>query len=645
SDNWHTASNWSSGAVPTTNDNVTIPNVANDPLISTSDAISASLTIESGGLLQIGGLRDLTISGDLQISGTLTIVGTDTISVSGNYTNAGTLNPSTGTFVFNGTNQTINSGGTGTTRRFNNILVTNNSNVTLSNTIFLNNDITINAGATLDVSTANRQIFIGGVWTNSGNFNYRSGTVEFNSSSAQSISGSGTNDFYNLEFSGAGTKTLSGTIDINGSVLINSGTTVNAGTSNLSVEIYFTNNGTFSGASSSISFDRSGTQTISGSNTPAFGNITFSGSGNKTLNVNITVNGQLLANNGVTYLNAQTYTINGVGSGDTFALQSAVRLYVRAADNFPTNFETISLASDSYVRYDGTMSQTVRTQEADADSIQYGWLELYHQSSTNKKWTLENGDLFVAGRLYVQAGDTLDITANNYNISVGEYYYNYGSLWANGATVQNTLTMNGTGTQYIQALGNGTGNELHNIVISKASGTCYISGAEDLYINGYLSIQAGTFDANGTRDIYVRGNWMNNGTYAADNSTVHFDATSNTGTIESNGSSFYSVSFDGTNTSYSLTDNMTLTQTLTVNSSDTLDVNGQELSIGNGADQANVSGVLDVDAGAKLKLYNSASLTVLNGGRVNIVGTSGNIATCTRSSGSGSYGFEVQSGA
>ncbi|MCP4412782.1 MAG: hypothetical protein GY808_09485, partial [Gammaproteobacteria bacterium] len=242
SNNWHTATNWSSGAVPTASDNVTIPNVANDPLISTSDAISASLTIESGGLLQIGGTRDLTISGDLQISGTLTIFGTDTVSVSGNYTNAGTLNPSTGTFVFNGINQTINSGGTGTTRRFNNILATNNSNVTLSsNNLFLNNDITIDAGATLDVSTANRQIFIGGVWTNSGNFNYQSGTVEFNSSSAQSISGSGTNDFYNLEFSGAGTKTLSGTIDINGSVLINSGTTVNAGTSNLSVEIYFTN--------------------------------------------------------------------------------------------------------------------------------------------------------------------------------------------------------------------------------------------------------------------------------------------------------------------------------------------------------------------------------------------------------------------
>lgn len=645
SSDWHTGANWSGGVIPTAMDNVTIPNVATDPLISTSDAVCAALTIEGGGLLQIGGTRDLTVSGDLQISGTITVFGTDTIFVTGNYTNAGTLNPSTGTFVFNGSIQSLNSGGTGTTRRFNNVLITDNTVVTLANAIYINQDITITNGATLDVSTANRQIYVGGVWTNSATFAYRAGTVEFMGSSAQSVSGSGTNDFYNLEFSGAGTKTLSGTIDINGSVLVNSGTTVNAGTSNLSIEINFTNNGTFSGASSSINFDRTGTQNINGSTTPAFGNITFSGTGNKTLNVNISVNGQLSVNNGVGYLNTQTYTINGVGSGDTFTLQSAVRLYVRNTDNFPTNFETIILASDSYVRYDGTMSQTIRTTDADGDSIQYGWLELYHQSSTNKKWTLDDGDLFVAGRLYVQADDTLDVTTNNYDITVGQSYYNYGSLRANGATVQNVLTMNGTGTQYLQALGNGTGNELHHIVINKSAGVCYVNGAEDLYINGNLSIQSGTFDANGSRGIYVKGNWTCDGSFEDDNSTVHFDATGYTGTIKTNGSTFYNVNFDGSGNSYSLTDDMTLVQTLNISATNTLDVNGQVLSIGNGADVANIYGTLDIDAGADLRLYNTASITIYSGGAINIVGTAGNIATVTRSSTTGSYSFEVQSGA
>ncbi len=643
---WHNTGNWDSGLVPGDSNSVTIPNVTNDPLISTADAECASLTIESGGLLQIGGFRDLAVNGDLQISGTLTVFGTDTVSVTGSYTNSGTLNPGTGSFVFSGISQTLNSGGTGSTRRFNNILFTNNTIVTLSSqNLWVNKNITINSGSSLDVSPSNRQIFVGGVWTNSGSFVYRSGTVEFNGSSAQTVSGSGTDDFYNLEFSGTGTKTLSGTIDINGTLLVNSGATVDAGTANLSIEIYLTNNGTFTATNSSITFDRSGTQYINGSNSPVLGNVTFSGSGAKILSNNITVNGQLAVNSGVTYLNIDTYSVNGVGGSDTFTLGSLVRLYVRNADNFPTNFETVTLAADSYVRYDGTMNQTIRTRDADADSIYYGWLELYHQASATKRWTLENSDLYVAGRLYVQAGDTLDVTTNNYNITVGEYYYNYGSLEANGASVQNTLTMNGSGTQYIQALGSGTGNELYNIVINKPSGICYISGLADLYINNDLSIISGEFDANGTRDIYIEGDWINSGTYAPDNSDVHFSASNYSGNITSNGSPFYNVTFDGTNTHYTLQDAMTLNEDLNISATDTLDLNGQILSIGNAADEANVSGLLDVDAGAQLRLYTGTSLTVASGGRINIVGTAGNIARVTRSSGSGSYNFEVQSGA
>ncbi|KAA3616964.1 MAG: T9SS C-terminal target domain-containing protein [Calditrichaeota bacterium] len=648
SSDWHTAGNWSSNSVPTSTDNVLIPNVTTDPLISNNDAACATMRIESGGLVQLGNSKDLTISGDLSIYGTLTSFGTDTITVAGDYENNGVLNPSTGTFIFNGVDQSLNSGGTSSTKRFNNLVITGNSSVVLSaQNLQVNKNITIDSGSSLDVSSSNRTVFVGGAWANSGTFTYRAGTVEFNSNSAQSVSGSGTNDFYNIEFSGTGTKTLSGSIDVNGSITINSGATVNGGNAIVTLEINFTNNGSFTGGTGTITFDRNGAQSISGNSTPTFNNIYFGGNNGKTLYVNINVTGELRVNNGVTSLNQQTYTIDGTGGSDTFTLQSAVRLYVRGADNFPSNFSTISLATDSYVRYDGNMTQTVRTKEADNDTISYGWLEISHQSENTGRRVLENSDVIVAGRLTVSAGDTLDVSANNYNITVGDRYYNYGYLLANGAGVQNTLTMNGSvTTQYLLAPGSGTGKEFYNLVINKTAGSCTFSGVEDIYVNNDLTIQSGTLNASGNRNIYVTGNWTNSGgTFTASNSKVHFDASTASKTIQSNNSSFYNVVFDGTSSSYSLIDKMTLTEDLTINATDTLDLNGQILDAGNGSDQVIVNGLLDVDAGAQLRLYNTASLTVASGGHINVVGTAGNIARVGRSSATGSYSFEVQSGA
>ena len=115
----------------------------------------------------------------------LTIFGDNTISVGGDYENNGTLNPAIGTFVFNGIEQSLNSGGTAINRRFNNITITGTANVTLSTqNLQVNNNLTINSGASLDVSSSNRLIYIGGAWTNSGSFNYRAGTVIFDGSAA-----------------------------------------------------------------------------------------------------------------------------------------------------------------------------------------------------------------------------------------------------------------------------------------------------------------------------------------------------------------------------------------------------------------------------------------------------------------------------
>ena len=361
--------------------------------------------------------------------------------------------------------------------------------------------------------------------------------------------------------------------------------------------------------------------------------------------MNMDVAGALDMQSGVNYLNLQTYAVDGTGGANTFTLGSGARLYVRDTDNFPANFETITLASDSYVRYDGNLSQTIRTKESDDGVIQYGNLELYHQGSINRKRTLENGDLIANGFLTIDTGDTLDVTSNNYNLTIGGNLNFNGYLLAGLVNVTNTVTMSGTGIQNFTAPGEGNGKELYNLTINKPASYCQFAGVNNVVVNNDISILSGELRANGSRHIYVRGDWVCSGIFNDGTSTVHFDPTSFTGTIQTNNSQFYNVTFDGTTYTHSMLDNMAVMEDMTITAGNTLDLNGNTLDLGNGSDNLTINGLLDVDAGAQLRLYNTASLVVNSGGRINIVGVSGNIARVSRLSTTGSYSFEVQAGA
>ena len=70
STNWHTAENWSPAGVPTASDNVTIPDVTNDPVISTANAAVNGLTINAGAIVDLTN-RLLTAEGTVINNGTL----------------------------------------------------------------------------------------------------------------------------------------------------------------------------------------------------------------------------------------------------------------------------------------------------------------------------------------------------------------------------------------------------------------------------------------------------------------------------------------------------------------------------------------------------------------------------------------------
>ncbi|MBK9337212.1 MAG: right-handed parallel beta-helix repeat-containing protein [Lewinellaceae bacterium] len=84
STDWHTAGNWADGSVPTTADDVIIPDVANDPVISTA-AFARQIDIVAGGNLLVEASGSLTISGspDYGILNIGTVVNEGTIFING----------------------------------------------------------------------------------------------------------------------------------------------------------------------------------------------------------------------------------------------------------------------------------------------------------------------------------------------------------------------------------------------------------------------------------------------------------------------------------------------------------------------------------------------------------------------------------
>lgn len=90
---WNTATNWSTGSVPLACNNVTIANVANDPIIDEAagtPAVCNDITIESGAILTINAAKALTVSGDITNNGDFVLESGATILVDGTISGSGT---------------------------------------------------------------------------------------------------------------------------------------------------------------------------------------------------------------------------------------------------------------------------------------------------------------------------------------------------------------------------------------------------------------------------------------------------------------------------------------------------------------------------------------------------------------------------
>lgn len=452
---WSDDLNWSGNTKPTALDNVVLNHdftpgvyavvinaenaVANRVTLDAQASNAISLTLTSG--------FDLSITTNLQIGTSTSLILNDAASVlevQESLESAGTITHTNGLIRFNGTtgSHIINTGGSSL---YNLEVDANGATYSLASALIIKNDISLLDGL-LDVSTNNYGITIDGDWSNVGlsTFNARSGTVTFNlgGTTTQLIEGG---SFYNLTTVngtgiGTATKQLSGNVDVDNTITIGLNTILDAQTNNLYVGRNWTNNASTTGfnqtGTGTVTFDGVGTQTIdNGTFATTFNHLGCASTGTVSLANNSNVKGNVNITFAGGTFNLSTFILTGVGGSNTFEVAgtSTIQLF---ANNFPSTFETINLASNSTVQYRANVNQ-------DIYNTTYGNLILLRNNAGNLQTKKALGDLTVVGNLTIIDVDT-EFNLDGYKLTLtGNLALPAGGrtiVWNGGTVEQNNIS-------------------------------------------------------------------------------------------------------------------------------------------------------------------------------------------------------------
>ncbi|MAW84059.1 MAG: hypothetical protein CL832_06575, partial [Crocinitomicaceae bacterium] len=429
STDWNTAANWSTNSVPTSSNDVIIPDVTNDPIITSSSDECHNLTIQSGGV----------------------------------------LTSNNGSYKLTTASITVNDGGS---------LVISDGEVESSGDADFSGDLTMSGGL-LDLdgefdmlSTGDgRNISDGNITAKQGRFNYAEffqpsgGTFTFDVGYNGILSMHSSSHFHNIvidigasyslsplaNFDVNGTLTLtSGTLDISSYTATVSGATDIDGTLKISTGIYDANNtftasggnitftgagflkcalsvgsiGTLSTSNGTVVFDRpSGTQNVTQG---TYNNLTIDGNASHQIGggVGINVLGNLVVNqNGSTVLDVRdknitisgTADINGtldIGTGTfdangTFDATGGSVTFTDAGQlnlsGTVTSLGTFTRSTGS-VEYDGSASQTM------------SGVDYYNLIVNNSSGITMGANASVFGTLTFTSGD---VTTNSNTLTIG----------------------------------------------------------------------------------------------------------------------------------------------------------------------------------------------------------------------------------
>jgi hypothetical protein len=503
---WFTAGNWNPVGIPTSGDTVFLDRSTLSGTYSciingsaqayrllvdnSSSPNTVTLTIGSGSTLQVSENLNILTAGATLVHQSSTSV----LNVGGSFINTGTYTANSGVLNFNGGvgNFTVSPGASSLF----DVNFTGSGSYALASNITILNNLSI-LGGTLDVSTLNYNISIGGNWTNAspGIFVARSGRVLLNRvGGTQTVSGG---PFFNFVSSGTSTKMLSGSITFGGSVRIGQNSSINGGNNLITVMgnwSNFSSSGFTQTGGGTVQFTGTVAQSIDTNAAPstglfagqtpvptAFNQLVLGNTGGKTLLNSFSVAGNFNIASGCGTVNTWISQVSGTAAGQ-FSIVGSTTFIVQGANNFPSGFGTVNLSAASVVMYQSDLSQTIF-------NTTYGNLDLRRISAINVTKTLV-GDITVAG--YINFPDnTTQLDATNRTISLaGPLYFAAGGrriLWGSSGT----LVLNG-GSFNFPAAYSGFGGlatpEFNNLVMS---GTGTKSLGAPLNVSGDFTVQNG----------------------------------------------------------------------------------------------------------------------------------------------------------
>ncbi|MBO7432642.1 MAG: T9SS type A sorting domain-containing protein [Salinivirgaceae bacterium] len=269
-------------------------------------------------------------------------------------------------------------------------------------------------------------------------------------------------------------------------------------------------------------------------------------------------------------------------------------------------------------------------------------------SAMAKKLTIERGafltlnlatsDVDSLGKALVVMSDmeisgTFEATTAKDTVSVyGNWAVSsYGKVTAGLGTVE----ICGVG---VKTINNRTYN-LNNLIIDN-NGTVQVQAG--LTVAGNFIIEQGIFDVTTSNyKLTVGGDFKNKGSFMAQTGTLSLNG-SGSHMFNPGRSSYNIVSVDGIGT-YTLSGNgLYINHNLEINKG-VLSVGANFINAGDGSgvDYLNIAGTLDLQANAKLKMGNNATINVNNGGLISMVGSANNEVVVTTQNNAGTYAFNI----
>jgi len=539
----------------------------------------AQITINSGGILALATFN-LTISGNWTNNGSVTGTSGRLTGSTGVFTNNGSISLSTGRLVQ--TTGTLTNSATGT------ITFSGAGTITFGTGNFVNNNTSANvnfgSSAITITGTAVNQTIGGFITTGRLSCTKTGGVVTLTGNvNSTGITMNGTGGTMNL---GAGL--VHTTI---GTVILTAGT-LNGGSSALHVDIVSTTawSGTgtvFVPGTGTVDFGAAGAQTLSATGTKTFYNLTFSNSGIKT---------------------NSTTTVNNIFSLEGTATASAAPTYGASA-TLQYNTTTARTAGAEWL---ATFAATGGVIIANTGAI---------TTNGNKVFNLNVP-------LTINIGSTLTTGANTFSFS--------GNLVNNGTWTASTgaITITGAGTQSI-----GTFTTTGLVSMTKASATATLTGN----VNGgafTMNGAAGTLDLGTGLTHTFTGAWtLTSGTILGNTSILNIGGaisgtgvtfTANTGTANYTGAAaqtipaftYYNLGFTGAGVK-TLSGTTSVGNVLTVNSPSTLSLSSFTLNLtGSGTPLVNTG---TFTPGTSTVNYTNAASTVIAAVNYNnLNGTGGN---------------------